>query len=69
MKTSLPVKWAVGNLLAAAGCTALGLACLALQASGPSLPALWLPAGLAFSLLVIAGPRLLPGVWLGQAAA
>jgi PAS domain-containing protein len=60
---------ALQNLLAAAACAGAGWLCLRLQAPGMLLPGLWLPAGLALSVLAIAGRRLLPGVWLGQAAA
>jgi PAS domain S-box-containing protein len=63
------LRSALLNLLAAASLAALGRACLALQALSPSLPALWLPAGLALSLLVFAGTRVLPGVWVGSVAA
>ncbi|MGE5468208.1 MAG: PAS domain S-box protein [Ignavibacteria bacterium] len=65
---SLP-RLALLNVLAAAGSAGLGYACLLLEAPGAALPVLWLPSGLCLALLLAGGPRLLPGVWLGLAAA
>lgn len=63
-----PLRLAALNVLAAACYLLLAQVCLALAAQGPFMLPLWLPAGFGLSVLVLAGPRLLPGLCLGQAA-
>lgn len=62
------LKTLATNLLIAALYALLAKACLALATVGLVSP-LWLPVGFGFSLLVVAGPRVLPGLWLGYVAA
>jgi PAS domain S-box-containing protein len=68
MASSIP-RWAMLNLLAAAACTGLGIACLAFQSPEFTLPALWLPMALGLVLFAAAGPKIAGGVWAGQVGA
>ncbi|OHC62116.1 MAG: hypothetical protein A2045_05475 [Rhodocyclales bacterium GWA2_65_20] len=68
MTASSSLRLVAANLLTALGYALLARACLALTSVGPGVSPLWLPAGLGLSLLVVAGPRLLPGLWLGYVA-
>lgn len=68
MGLSLP-RIAAANLLVAALYFLLAKVSLTLMTVGPYISPLWLPAGLGVSLLAVAGPGLLPGLWLGYAAA
>lgn len=69
MNASPLPRLAILNLLVAAVGAGLGQGCLLVGPHGGILPALWLPSGLGLAVLALGGPRLLPGVWLAQAAA
>lgn len=68
MTGSATLRLVAANLLTALFYALLAQACLALTSVGPGISPLWLPAGLGLSLLVVAGPRLLPGLWSGYFA-
>ncbi|MDK9724204.1 MAG: PAS domain S-box protein [Sterolibacteriaceae bacterium MAG5] len=68
MSATPSLRLIAANLLTAALYGLLAHACLTLATLGPHISPVWLPAGLGLAALVIAGPRLLPGLWLGQAA-
>lgn len=68
MSATSSLRLIAANLLAAVLYGLLAHACLTLATLGPYISPVWLPAGLGFAALVIVGPRLLPGLWLGQAA-